>query len=93
MDNAHRQWHKLTVCVDGGRLGIENNLTENAIRSFVSKRRNFLFCDTVGGANASANLYSLIETAEANGIEPYTYLRTAFTELPQLDDGADSARV
>ena len=66
----------------------------------------WLFCDTVAGANASANLYSLIETAKANGIEPYAYLRTVFTELPQAtsveeieallpvsDDGEDSARV
>ncbi|HNP65323.1 MAG TPA: transposase domain-containing protein [Woeseiaceae bacterium] len=42
----------------------------------------YLFCDTVNGANASANLYSLIETAKANSIEPYAYLKTVFTELP-----------
>lgn len=39
------------------------------------------FCDSVAGANATANLYSLIETAKANGIEPYRYLRHVFTEL------------
>jgi hypothetical protein len=44
--------------------------------------KNFLFCDTVRGANASANLYSLIETAKANNIELYQYLRRAFAELP-----------
>ena len=45
--------------------------------------KNWLFCDTVAGANASANLYSLIETAKANGIEPYAYLKMLFTELPK----------
>lgn len=46
-------------------------------------RKNWLFCDTVAGANASANLYSLIETAKANGVEPHAYLRSVFTELPR----------
>lgn len=61
---------------------MDNNLVENAIRPFVIGRKNFLFCDTVNGAKASAKLYSLIETAKATGIEPYAYLRTVFTELP-----------
>jgi hypothetical protein len=51
--------------------------------TFVIGRKYYLFCDTVAGANASAYLYSLIETAKGNGIESYTYLRTVFTELPQ----------
>jgi len=83
MNYAHKQWRKLIVYVEDGRVRIDNNLTENAIRPFVIGRKNFLFCDTVAGANVSANLYSLIETAKANGIEPYGYLRTVFTELPQ----------
>jgi hypothetical protein len=83
MNYAHKQWPKLIVYVEDGRLRIDNNLTENAIRPFVVGRKNWLFCDTVAGANASANLYSLIETAKANGIEPYAYLRTVFAELPQ----------
>ena len=61
---------------------MDNNLVENAIRPFVIGGKNFLFCDTVTGANASAYLYSLIETAKANYIEPHAYLRTVFTELP-----------
>jgi len=82
MNYAHKQWPKLIVYLEDGRLRMDNNLVENAIRPFVIGRKNFLFCDTVNGANASANLYSLIETAKANGIEPYGYLRTVFTELP-----------
>ncbi|MDH3282531.1 MAG: IS66 family transposase [Gammaproteobacteria bacterium] len=76
------QWPKLIRYLDDGRLCIDNNLVENAIRPFVIGRKAFLFCDTVSGANASTNLYSLIETAKANGIEPYQYLRDLFTKLP-----------
>lgn len=46
-------------------------------------RRNWLFADTVGGANASANLYSPIETAKANGLDPYRYLCALFAALPK----------
>ena len=88
MNYTHKQWPKLTVFIEDGRLRMDYNLVENAIRPIVIGRKNFLFCDTVAGANAnaSANLYSLIETAKANGIEPYAYLRTVFSELPADDD-------
>ena len=69
--------------VEHGDLRIDNNLVENAIRPFVVGWKNYLFCDSVAGANATANLYSLIETAKANGIEPYRFLRHVFTELPK----------
>ena len=62
---------------------------ENAIRPFAVGRRNWLFADTVAGANASARLYSLIECAKANGLEPYAYLRHVFTELPKAQSLAD----
>ena len=48
-------------------------------------RKNWLFSASVKGVKASANLYSLIETAKANGLEPYAYLRRLFTELPQAE--------
>lgn len=79
----NNQWHKLIRYCDDGRLSIDNNACENAIRPFVIGRRNWLFSDTVKGAKASANLYSLIETAKANGLEPYRYLRHVFNELPK----------
>ena len=79
----HNQWPKLIRYLDDGRLSIDNNRVENAIRPFVIGRRNWLFSDTVRGAQSSANLYSLIETAKANGLEPYAYLRHLFTELPK----------
>ncbi len=76
------QWPKLIRFVENGHWPIDNNACENAIRPFVIGRRNWLFSDTVGGALASANLYSLIETCKANGIDPYTYLIAVFRQLP-----------
>ena len=83
MHYMNKQWPRLRVYTKDGRLNIDNNLCKNAIRPFVIGRKNHLFSDTVAGAKASANLYSLIETAKANGIEPYTWLKQVFTELPQ----------
>tara|TARA_R110002049_G_C9177390_1_gene563007 strand:+ start:606 stop:2180 length:1575 start_codon:yes stop_codon:yes gene_type:complete len=79
----NKNWDKLTVYIEDGRLNIDNNPAENAIRPFVVGRKNWLFSATVQGAKSSANLYSLIETAKANGLEPYEYLRKVFTELPK----------
>ena len=52
-------------------------------------RRNWLFTDTVAGANASANLYSLVETCKANGIDPYVYLVSLFRKLPAAKTADD----
>jgi transposase len=79
----HRQWPKLVRFLDNGAWPLCNNLAENAIRPFVVGRKNWLFADTVAGAQASANLYSLIETAKANNLEPYRYLCRLFVELPK----------
>lgn len=79
----HEQWPKLVRYVDRGEYPIDNNAAENAIRPFVIGRKNWLFSTSPKGATASANIYSLIETAKANGLEPYAYLRKIFTELPQ----------
>jgi len=81
----HNEWHKLIRYLDDGRLEIDNNAAENAIRPFVIGRKNWLFSDSVKGVTASANLYSIIETAKANGLEPYAYLRYLFTELPKAE--------
>ncbi|MGB9618619.1 MAG: transposase domain-containing protein, partial [Desulfomonilaceae bacterium] len=66
-----------------------NNLCENAIRPFVVGRRNWLFADTVAGAQASANLYSLVETCKANRIDPYAYLVRLFHKLPLASTADD----
>ena len=85
----HNEWSKLTGYLNDGRLEIDNNRAENAIRPFVVGRKNWLFSGSVRGVKASANLYSLIETAKANGLEPYAYLRRVFTELPQANTVED----
>ncbi len=56
-----------------GRIEMDNNLLENAIRPFALRRKNWLFAGSPNGAKASAILYSLIETCKANNIEPYQY--------------------
>lgn len=77
------QWIKLKRYVEDGRYGIDNNVQENAIRPFCVGRRNWLFADTVAGANASANLYSLLQTCPVNGIDGYRYLAALLVALPK----------
>jgi transposase len=76
------QWSRLIVYLQDGRLRPDNNLVENAIRPFVVGRKNWLFSGHPRGAEASAFLYSLIETAKANGLKPYLYMRYLFDQLP-----------
>lgn len=69
----------------------DNNRAENAIRPFVIGRKNWLFCDTPGGAHASAIIYSLCETAKANNVEPQNYLYQLFEKLPTIDSSDPKA--
>lgn len=85
----HGQWPKLVRYLDDGARPISNNPCENAIRPFVVGRRNWLFSDTVGGATASANLYSLLETCKANGVDTYPYLVALFKALPHAKTADD----
>lgn len=77
------EWDKLIRYLDGWYLTPDNNRAENAIRPFVIGRKNWLFSDTSRGAHASAAFYSLVITAELNGLEPYYYLRYLFIMLPK----------
>ena len=77
------QWPKLCLYVTDGNYPIDNNACENSIRPFVVGRKNWLFSDTVAGANASANLYSLLQTCAANGVDGYRYLRALLVALPK----------
>ena len=79
------QWDYLIGYCDDGRLHISNALAENAIRPFAMVRRNWLFADTSRGAHASACIYSIIETAKANNLEPYDYLRYVLTHIAEVD--------
>lgn len=87
------QWPKLIVFLQHTHIPLDNNRAENAIRPFVIGRKNWLFCDTIAGARASANLYSIIETAKANGLEPHAYLTRLFTELPSAKTVEDIERL
>ena len=78
----HRQWPRLIGYLQRGDLPIDNNPAENAIRPFVVGRKAWLFSDTPAGARASALIYSLVETAKANEIEPYLWLRQVLRALP-----------
>jgi len=84
-----RQFLQIKRYLDDGRIEVDNNLCENAIRPFVMGRKAWLFSDTPAGADASARLYSLIETAKANDVEPYAYLLHVFTELPKAKTAED----
>ena len=86
---AREQWNRLTGYVQDGRLRPDNNLVENAIRPFVLGRKNWLFSGHPRGADASAAIFSLIETAKANDLEPYHYLRYVFERLPLINRPED----
>ncbi len=79
------QWDLLIGYCEDGRLNISNALAENAIRPFAVGRRNWLFSDTPRGARASATCYSLIESAKANGLEPYAYLHHVLQHIAAAD--------
>lgn len=76
------QWHRLTKYVEHPFATPDNNLAENAIRPFCVGRKNWLFAGTPAGAEASATLYSLVESAKANKLNPHKYLRFLFENLP-----------
>lgn len=86
---ALNQWDRLLVYLEDPIVTPDNNMAENGIRPFVLGRKNWLFAGTPKGAEASALLYSLIETAKANNFEPYCYLRHIFEHLPKANSLAD----
>jgi len=80
------QWPYLTRYLEDGRLELSNNRAERSIKPFVMGRKNWLFANTLGGAQASAVIYSLIETAKENGLDPYRYLLWVLQNAPQLSE-------
>ena len=72
----------LCAFLDHGEIEISNNQVENAIRPIVVGRKNWLFCDTQAGANASVVIFTLLETAKANGLNPETWLNHLLSVLP-----------
>ena len=78
------QWQYLINIFKDGRLELTNNRAERSIKPFVIGRKNWLFANTTDGAQSSAIVYSIIETAKENGLDPYRYLLYIFREAPKL---------
>jgi transposase len=77
-----RQWPKLVRFLDHGEIPIDNNFVERQIKQYALGRKLWMFCYDKVGAQASANLFSLVITARANGLEPFEYLSYLFERLP-----------
>ena len=77
-----RQWQKLVRHLDHPEIPVDNNYVERQIKSYATGRKAWLFAYDAAGAQASANLYSLVMTCRANEIEPYAYLNYLFEHLP-----------
>ena len=88
---ALEQWPKMQAFLENGLVPIDNNAAERCIRPFVIGRNNWLFSATTAGAESSAVLYSLVESAKANHLDPYDYLKTIFKELPAAQTVEDFA--
>lgn len=84
------QWNKLIRYIESPYLTPDTNLIENAIRPFAVGRKNWLFSGSPRGAFASAMMYSLIQTAKANGLNPYHYLKYIFEKLPYAKSSSDA---
>ena len=80
------QWPYLIRVLEDGRLELSNNLAERSIKPFVIGRKNFLFANTPWGAQGSAVIYSMIETAKESGLDPYRYLLWVLRNAPQLSE-------
>lgn len=85
------QWEKLQAFLLDGRLELDNNRSERSIKPFVIGRKNWLFSNTPRGARASATIYSIVETAKENGLNPLAYLTYLFERLPNIDIDDEAA--
>lgn len=83
------QWDRMRVYLDDGRLSIDNNCAERAIKDLVLGRRAWLFADRPEGAHTIAIMHSLVQTAVANGLDPYQYLQHVFTVMPSLKNSQE----
>jgi len=84
------QFSKLKIYVEDGRLNIDNNIAENHVRPIAISRKNWLFATSTKGATALCSWYNIIETAKANNLDAYAYLKFILTQLPVYEvDGKD----
>ena len=79
-----KQWPYLVRYLEDGRLELSNNRAEHSIKPFVMGRKNWLFSNIPAGAQSSAVIYSLIETAKESDLEPYRYLVWLLNIAPEL---------
>ncbi|OUS70324.1 IS66 family transposase, partial [Pseudoalteromonas sp. A601] len=86
---AINQFEKFRRYLDDGRLSIDNNRAERAIKPFVIGRKNWLFSNTCNGAHASAILYSLVETAKANDLVVHDYISTCLQHIAEQPDNLE----
>ena len=86
------EWEKLVRYLDRAYITPDNNEIERSVRSFAIGRKNWIFSNTPRGARASAGMYSLIESAKLNRLDPYLYLRFLFSKLPHVCDNKDELR-
>ena len=82
----------LKAFLDNGEIPIDNSASERAIRPFCVGRSNWHMIDTVKGAEASAIVYSIVETAKANNLKPYEYLKYLLTEIPKHIEDKDARK-
>jgi hypothetical protein len=84
MDYALGQWRTLEVYLNDGRVEIDNNLVENAIRPTAIGKKNWLFIGQAEAGERSAIIYTVIESCRRRGLNPYAYLREVLTRLPRM---------
>lgn len=90
---ALNQKEKLYLFLDNPKVEMTNNLAERTVKPFVINRKNFLFCDTEKGADASAAVMSIIETAKRNQLDVYGYLMHLLTVLPEWGENPTDAQI
>jgi transposase len=84
IDYALGQWPALAVYLTNGRLEIDNNLVENAIRPTAVGKKNWLFVGEAGAGQRGAIIYTLVESCRRRNIDPYAYLKDALSRLPHM---------
>jgi len=89
MKYLNGQWPKLLHIFEDGRISLDTNFIENKIRPFTVGRKNWMFSDTQAGAKASAMIYSILETAKANNVEPSAYLSHVLEKIPSAQSAED----
>lgn len=90
---ALRYWPYVMNVLEDGRLGLDNNIAERAIKPFVIGRKNWLFSDTPKGAEASAAIYSIVVTAKLNGLNQRAYLEWVLSEMPNDERLREPGRI